>query len=82
LAHVELALALQSGGKGDQALYVLEKAAGRFPASVELRCFYAEMVGAGGDLIEAMAQFREVVAMVRFSTDFRDLPLALGRILR
>ena len=63
LAHVELALALQSGGKGDQALYVLEKAAARFPASVELRCFYAEMVGAGGDLIEAMAQFREVVAM-------------------
>ena len=45
LAHVELALALQATGKVDQALYVLDKAAERFPSSIELRCFHAEMVG-------------------------------------
>ena len=51
LAHVELAISLQAGGKADQALYVLEQAAARFPTSVELRCFHAEMVGAAGDLV-------------------------------
>lgn len=61
LAHVELAIALQAGGKADQALVVLDRAAARFAHCVELRCFHAEMIGAAGDLVTSMAHFREIV---------------------
>ena len=55
LAHVELAIALQASGKADQALVVLDSAAARFPDSVELRCFHAEMIGALANLHIALS---------------------------